>query len=125
MVDPIITYAFAIGFFVFILGSMLYLTFMDHPENERDAVGESVVGGVGAVDDQETAGLDADATGDADVKPREDNATAGVGAERNDETASGGSDGGVVDGATAGADEAAGTPTDEQTASEAAETDEE
>lgn len=75
MVDPIITYAFAIGFFVFIIGSMLYLTFMEHPTDEAGAVGESVVGGVGAVersDDQETAELAADTGGDEVVEPRGD-----------------------------------------------------
>lgn len=132
MVDPIITYAFAIGFFVFILGSMLYLTFMEHPEDGRGAVGESVVGGVGAVertDDQETAELAADATGDAEVEPRsvDGEATADADAEDEDAIATGERDGAAADDATADAEGEDETPTegDDETTSETTETDEE
>lgn len=101
MVDPIITYAFAALFFVALLGSMLYLTFMTPPREDEEELGKSVVGGAGAQtrsDDQDTAELAADTDADEVTEARDEETY-----EPDGEEAGTGDD---VDGAESGEDDA-------------------
>lgn len=68
MVDPIITYVFAALFFVALLGSMLYLTFMTPPREggEEASIGKSVVGGAGAQERSDVRETGEHATTDSD-----------------------------------------------------------
>ena len=105
MVDPIITYAFAALFFVVLLGSMLYLTFMTHETGDEAKLGESVVRGAGAQersDDLETAELAADTDGDEVTEPRHEDgdgtdAEADEGTDTEDTDASAPADGDAED----------------------------
>lgn len=77
MVDPIITYVFAALFFVALLGSMLYLTFLTPPRDggEEASVGKSVVGGAGAQersDEMETGELAATTDSDEVTEERDE-----------------------------------------------------
>lgn len=72
MVDAIYSYVFAAGFFVLLLGAMLYITFSTHGIEEEDA-GESVVRGLDATEDDEEATEEAPAeTVDEDDEDDED-----------------------------------------------------
>jgi hypothetical protein len=75
MVDPIITYVFALFCFVALLGPMLYLTFMTEPTDDESELGKSVVGGAGAQqrsDDVETGELAATTESEAVTEERDE-----------------------------------------------------
>ena len=97
MVDPIITYVFTALFFVALLGSMLYLTFMTPPREggEEASIGKSVVGGAGAQersDEMETGELAATTDSDEVTEERDEEMYDPDEADGDDTSAEGGPD---------------------------------